>query len=169
MYYSSNSNCSRNLLTFHSTACTHEWIQSSRTECPEWCTEISFFPLWIYWRNGKGLYLCCNPIAWRCFNGQASNFSSMLNFATFTWQLNTICLWGMSLCRCTSCGASWTLSLFTMLWFSACLDYIWDDLGKLFGKYIVRMMLLLQFSFIITFAAFELKKVKYTIKNEWQD
>jgi hypothetical protein len=36
----------------------------------EWCSEILVILVWVYWRNGQGLYLCCDTALRRFPDGQ---------------------------------------------------------------------------------------------------
>jgi len=58
------------MLPVHGVASSYERIQSARTECSEWCSEILVIFVGVFWRNGQGLYLCCDPALRRCPDGQ---------------------------------------------------------------------------------------------------
>ena len=62
--------CSRDMLPVHGVASSYERIQSARIKCSEWCSEILVVFVWVYWRNGQGLYLCRDTTVRRCPDGQ---------------------------------------------------------------------------------------------------
>lgn len=70
VYHSGYSYCSRDMFSFYCYTSPNERISCTWTQCTKWCIKIIIIYVWIYWWDGKRLYLCyCSPVG-GCFNGQ---------------------------------------------------------------------------------------------------
>ena len=63
------------LLPLHSPARLDERVPGPRIERSKRSAQVNVVPVWVHWRNGKGLHLLCDVTIWGCFDGSVIIFN----------------------------------------------------------------------------------------------